>query len=213
MSDGGLVTCLLEMCFAGISGANVNITHKTAGSPIDILFAEEIGWLLEVATDDLETVDETFQKYEVPAYVIGKSTGLGMNSAVSISINGKQVVNSTTHSLMSKWEETSYQLERLQTNVDCAIQEFNGLKSRKVPAYKLTFDPEIFPTMSKRSCKVSVAVIREEGTNGDREMAASLYAAGFDVWDVTMQDLMNEKVTLEQFRGVIFPGGFSYAGK
>ena len=59
---------------------------------------------------------------------------------------------------------------------------------------------------------MSVAVIREEGTNGDREMAASLIEAGFDVWDVTMQDLLNKQVNLNQFRGIVFPGGFSYAG-
>lgn len=58
-----------------------------------------------------------------------------------------------------------------------------------------------------------VAVVREEGINGDREMAASLYLAGFEVWDVTMQDLMNRKVNADYFRGIIFPGGFSYAGK
>lgn len=57
-----------------------------------------------------------------------------------------------------------------------------------------------------------MAVIREEGSNGDREMAASLFQAGFEVWDVTMQDLLNKTVTVDYFRGIIFPGGFSYAG-
>ena len=60
---------------------------------------------------------------------------------------------------------------------------------------------------------IAVAVIREEGINGDREMAASLIDAGFEVWDVTMQDLLQNKVTFDRFRGIIFPGGFSYAGK
>lgn len=58
-----------------------------------------------------------------------------------------------------------------------------------------------------------VGVIREEGINGDREMAASLAQAGFEVWDVTMQDLLSNDINLDKFRGVIFPGGFSYAGK
>ncbi len=58
-----------------------------------------------------------------------------------------------------------------------------------------------------------MAVIREEGSNGDREMSASLFMAGFEVWDVTMQDLLDEKITVDTFRGVVFPGGFSYAGK
>lgn len=58
----------------------------------------------------------------------------------------------------------------------------------------------------------NVAVIREEGSNGDREMIASLYMAGFQVWDVTMQDIVTRKITLDKFRGIVFPGGFSYAG-
>lgn len=59
---------------------------------------------------------------------------------------------------------------------------------------------------------IKVAVIREEGTNGDREMSAALFMAGFEVWDITVQDLLNETVTVDQFRGLIFPGGFSYGG-
>jgi phosphoribosylformylglycinamidine synthase len=58
-----------------------------------------------------------------------------------------------------------------------------------------------------------VAVIREEGSNGDREMSASLFSVGFEVWDVTMQDLLNRQVTANDFQGIIFPGGFSYAGE
>lgn len=62
------------------------------------------------------------------------------------------------------------------------------------------------------TANIKVAVIREEGINGDREMAVSLEQAGFEVWDVTMQDLLTNDVTLDKFKGVIFPGGFSYAG-
>lgn len=58
-----------------------------------------------------------------------------------------------------------------------------------------------------------VAVIREEGTNGDREMSASLHLVGFEVWDIVMQDLLDKKITVDQFRGIVFPGGFSYAGR
>lgn len=63
------------------------------------------------------------------------------------------------------------------------------------------------------AANIAVAVIREEGINGDREMAASLMQAGFEVWDVAMQDLLENKITFDRFRGVIFPGGFSYAGE
>lgn len=109
------------------------------------------------------------------------------------------------------WEETSYKVELQQTIKSCADSEFTILPKRTGPKYLLTFDPE----EEKKSAKdeiISVAVIREEGTNGDREMAAAFVRVGFKVWDVTMQDLLTGAVSLDKFRGVIFPGGFSYAG-
>ncbi|XP_015119101.1 phosphoribosylformylglycinamidine synthase [Diachasma alloeum] len=217
ISDGGLITCLLEMSFAGISGINVNILHKheNYNSPIEILFAEEVGWILEVDENDVDEVMNTFEKLHAPIYKIGQSSGLGLNSDIIISVNDKIHVKSTVISLMSIWEETSYQLERRQTNIKCAEDEFKLLKNRKTPMYTLTFNPDI-PSLPKLeslfiSSKIPVAVIREEGINGDREMIASLKQVGFQVWDITMQDLLENKMTLDRFRGIIFPGGFSYA--
>lgn len=112
---------------------------------------------------------------------------------------------------MRMWEETSYRLELQQTIKSCADSEYNSLTSRKYPKYKLTFDPDAISTI-KGPVHVKVAVLREEGTNGDREMAAALVRAGFKVWDITMQDLLTGLVNLDEFRGIIFPGGFSYAG-
>ncbi|KAG5312577.1 PUR4 synthase, partial [Acromyrmex insinuator] len=211
ISDGGLITCLLEMCFAGISGINVNITHKS-DSVIDVLFCEEVGWVLEVDEKYQDEAVKTLQCYGVPVYLIGKSVGLGMNSEVVVKVRNEIVLSTTVIDSMSIWEETSYQLERRQTNVTCALEEFSRLRERTVPAYRLGFDPvRSRPMLKNIAERVKVAVIREEGINGDREMAASLLEAGFDVWDVTMQDLLENQITLEVFRGVIFPGGFSYA--
>ncbi|KYN43813.1 Phosphoribosylformylglycinamidine synthase [Trachymyrmex septentrionalis] len=212
ISDGGLITCLLEMCFAGISGINVNITHKKSDSAIDVLFCEELGWILEVDEKYQDEAVKMLQCYGVPVYLIGKSVGLGMNSEVVVKVRDEIVLSTTVIDSMNIWEETSYQLERRQTNVTCALEEFSGLKERTVPAYRLNFDPvRSRPVLKDIAERVKVAVIREEGINGDREMAASLLEAGFDVWDVTMQDLLENQITLEVFRGVIFPGGFSYA--
>ena len=83
VSDGGLITCLLEMSFAGISGIKVNISHKL-GSPVSILFAEEVGWVLEVDNKDVQYVLEKFKTLEVPAFLIGKSTGFGLTSELSL---------------------------------------------------------------------------------------------------------------------------------
>ncbi|KOX70064.1 Phosphoribosylformylglycinamidine synthase [Melipona quadrifasciata] len=212
ISDGGLITCLLEMCFAGISGINVNISHKT-GSPIEILFTEEVGWILEIAQMNYNHVLNVFNQFNVPVYLIGRSEGFGLSSKIKVYVQEKVVLDSTVLPLMNLWEETSYQLERRQTNFECALEEFSGLKDRTAPSYKLTFNPDVRPTAIYKNLfsNIAVAVIREEGINGDREMAASLMDAGFEVWDVTMQDLLQNKVTFDRFRGIIFPGGFSYA--
>ncbi|KAJ9594363.1 hypothetical protein L9F63_014205, partial [Diploptera punctata] len=211
VSDGGLITCLLEMAIGGISGIKIDITHK-CGKAVDILFAEELGWVLEVDSKDLEFINTTFKSHSVPVHVIGQSRTLGIQSLVTVSVNGTLVLNSDLLSLYRTWEETSYRLERRQANPDCVRREFESLGSRKTPAYRLTFDPHKSPSPSKQlSSPPRVAVIREEGSNGDREMAASLFSVGFEVWDVTMQDLLNKQVTADDFRGIIFPGGFSYA--
>ncbi|XP_076754672.1 phosphoribosylformylglycinamidine synthase [Xylocopa sonorina] len=211
ISDGGLITCLLEMCFAGISGININISHKS-GTPIEVLFTEEIGWILEVDQLNHNYVLDVLKEYNVPVYLIGRSEGFGLSSKVKIRVQEKTVLDSTVLPLMNLWEETSYQLERRQTNIECALKEFKGLKDRSAPVYKLTFNPDFrTTTIYNLSSNITVAVIREEGINGDREMAASLMQANFEVWDVTMQDLLQNKVTFDRFRGVVFPGGFSYA--
>ncbi|XP_014208739.1 phosphoribosylformylglycinamidine synthase [Copidosoma floridanum] len=210
VSDGGLITCVLEMGFAGISGINVAINHRE-GSPHEILFAEEIGWVLEVREDDVKHVLDVFKQFNAPvAHIIGKSVGLGLHSKAHVSVNRVSVLESSISELMNMWEETSYHLELRQTNADCAAQEYKNFVDRSSPAYKLSFDPDV-PLTSKFKPEIPVAVLREEGTNGDREMAASLVNAGFQVWDVTMQDLLNNEISLDKFRGIVFPGGFSYA--
>lgn len=208
VSDGGLITCLLEMCFAGISGINVDITDSSA-SVFEVLFAEEVGWVLEVDEKHHDEVMQVFQRNNVPVYSIGESVGLGIYSMIVVKVCNTIVLNDTVFFWMRKWEHTSHKLECRQMNVDCAHDEFSGLKERTVPAYNLCFDPTRDRPLSPKHVKV--AVIREEGINGDREMAASLLDAGFNVWDITMQDLLDHRVTLEMFRGIIFPGGFSYA--
>lgn len=83
ISDGGLITCLLEMCFAGISGINVNISHKM-GSPIEILFTEEVGWILEIDQMNYNHVVNVFNQFSVPVYLIGRSEGFGLSSKVCV---------------------------------------------------------------------------------------------------------------------------------
>jgi phosphoribosylformylglycinamidine synthase len=114
--------------------------------------------------------------------------------------------------LRQLWEDTSYQLERLQCNPQCAEEERKNIYDRPGMLYHVSFTPE--PTPEKwmnATDKPKVAIIREEGSNGDREMTSAFYMAGFEPWDVTMTDLLSGVVTLDMFRGIAFVGGFSYA--
>lgn len=145
-----------------------------------------------------------FHKYNVPAYHIGQSTGNGLASQVKFEYNGRTVINGSTLSFFKQWERTSYELEKLQMNRACAIEEYETYEYRKGPTFYCSFNPDA--EISLRQKVVRVAVIREEGTNGDREMIATLINANFEVHDVTMQDLLLRKTSLDQYRGVVFPG-------
>jgi phosphoribosylformylglycinamidine synthase len=114
--------------------------------------------------------------------------------------------------LRDVWEATSFKLEHRQRNPECVAQEEAGLKLRKVPEWKLTYAPAATDNAVMQSdSKHKVAIIRQEGSNGDREMLAAFTAAGFEAWDVAVNDLLSGNVTLEMFRGIVFVGGFSYA--
>lgn len=227
ISDGGLVTCLVEMAIGGLCGLEVDLTEAinslsddafvSASSmtekeaALGVLFAEECGWVLEVASADLESTLEEFKKAEVPAYAIGRPSGVGLRSKVQIKYNNRYLIDLDALTLYKQWERTSFELEKLQMNAECAEEEYSTLDFRSGHKYLCTFNPDEEVQVKTQSTPIAVAVIREEGTNGDREMIASLINAKFEVHDVAMQDLLDGKVTLDRFRGVIFPGGFSYA--
>jgi len=113
------------------------------------------------------------------------------------------------HDLRGLWEETSAQLELRQSNPETAREEYEALKAPRVaPKWHLTYTP--VPAARAGSGAPKVAILREAGNNSDREMAACFVAAGFEAWDVTMSDLNAGKVSLADFRGAIFPGGFTF---
>ncbi len=207
-SDGGLVTALLEMAFAGNCGVEVDLDATDAHDPFPVLFAEELGFLLEVSPEHEPRVLEAFRRADVPCLAIGTATS---DETVHIRINGQLVLEDHVQNLRDLWEETSYRLDRLQANPDCVDQERTGLRKRTGPAYALPFTPEPPPIRLASKSKPRIAILREEGSNGDREMASAFYAAGFEPWDVAMSDLLTATIGLDAFQGVAFVGGFSYA--
>jgi phosphoribosylformylglycinamidine synthase len=220
-SDGGLITTLLEMAFAGDCGIEVEIEPHTepiephtepmavglAGIPF--FFNEELGLVLEVDPEHEGHVVAAFHVADIACVPIGRTAD---DKTVRIRFDGVEILNEDVRDLRDMWEETSFQLDALQANPACVRQERSGLRDRSAPPYALPFEPaptpaEIIASEDKRR----VAIVREEGSNGDREMTSAFFAAGFEPWDVTMADLLANRITLERFRGVVFVGGFSYA--
>ncbi len=207
-SDGGLITTLLEMAFSGNCGVDIDLRGE-ASDALPILFAEELGLVIEVAPEVEGRVVERFQKAQVPCLPVGSTTH---EKTARVRLNQQLVLEDDVRDLRDLWEETSYQLERLQADPDCADQERLGLRLRTGPSYLVPFAfGETAPEILESERKPSVAIIREEGSNGDREMTSAFYAAGFEPWDVTVSDLLAGRITLESFQGVVFVGGFSYA--
>jgi phosphoribosylformylglycinamidine synthase len=215
VSDGGLIVTLLEMAFAGDKGWRVGLAGgapgAAAGGPGAVLyaalFAEEAGVVVEVA--DEQRTREVLRRHGVTAVELGHTQA----ADVELHFGAEAVLKESVHALHAVWEETSYQLERLQQNPECAEQEWH---SHRAPAgtspYRLSFDPDApVGRRGAASAKPKAAVLREEGTNGDRELAAAFLAAGFEAWDVTMTDLMAGTIGLEGFQLLAFPGGFAFA--
>jgi len=125
-----------------------------------------------------------------------------------VAVNGSEVLCDDVARLRDVWESTSFALERRQCNNKCVEQEQKGVSSRKGPNYVVPFTP--IPSQPATST-ISIAVVRQEGSNGDREMCSAFHSAGFQVLDVHMRDLAEGRISLEAVRGVAFVGGFSYA--
>ncbi|HSL92568.1 MAG TPA: phosphoribosylformylglycinamidine synthase subunit PurQ, partial [Candidatus Limnocylindrales bacterium] len=205
-SDGGLITALLEMAFSGNCGLEVS---SDEGAPLPFLFSEEPGLVLEVLPKDEKNILARLGRAKVPWRILGGTTTA---KRIKVKAGGRIVLHEDMRVLRAVWEETSHRLERLQADPKCVVQEKKNLFDRPGSSYKLTFTPEAAsPAVLRRRNKPAVAVVREEGSNSDREMASAFHQAGFTAWDVTMTDFLEGKVDLDRFRGMAFVGGFSYA--
>ncbi|CAO2816801.1 unnamed protein product [Amaranthus hypochondriacus] len=208
VSDGGLLVSLLEMAFAGNCGISLEL--KSEGhSLFETLFAEELGLILEVDKMLVESVKEKLSSSGISSEIIGRVTS---GKTIDLAVDGIIHLNEDVAYLRDMWEETSFNLEKFQRLASCVESEKEGLKHRQEPSWSLSFTPAVTDDKYMlATTKPKVAILREEGSNGDREMSAAFYAAGFEPWDVAMSDLLIGAVSLKDFRGIAFVGGFSYA--
>jgi phosphoribosylformylglycinamidine synthase len=207
ISDGGLITTFLEMAFAGNCGLRIQMDGPW--SPLERLFAEELGAVIECHKTDVRKVLEILDSFHLRSTLIGETTE---DKKILATYHLQKVLEAEMCVLREWWEETSYQIERLQMNSQCADEERKNIFDRKGPSYIIPFKPQLTPTpLLEAKDKPEVAILREEGSNGDREMTSAFYQVGFRPWDITMTDLIRGRITLERFRGLVAVGGFSYA--
>jgi phosphoribosylformylglycinamidine synthase len=211
ISDGGLITALCEMAFAGDCGFAVDIGGQNSLGSIQILFAEEAGFLMECSYDKIVEMVIFIKNNNFHCFELGKT--IAQRKLAFVTEKDKETILDM-RKYRSIWEETSFQLEKKQTDIRAAKEEKANIYEVKINSddYRLSFYPEVTEkkVLRKRN-KPRVAVLREEGTNGDREMASAFVSAGFAVKDITMSDLLAGKADLDDARGLVFPGGFSYA--
>ena len=214
-SDGGLLTTVLEMAFAGHCGLSLNLdalADDRSELPA-VLFNEELGAVIQVRQDATPEVLAQFSAAGLDdcVAVIGQAVN---NSDVSISFNGEPVFAGDRRLLQRQWAETSYRIQRLRDNAQGADQEFDLLLEEDNPglSVKLGFDvnQDIAAPYIKKGVRPQVAILREQGVNGQVEMAAAFDRAGFAAIDVHMSDILAGRVSLEAFKGLVACGGFSY---
>ncbi|MBI9069110.1 MAG: phosphoribosylformylglycinamidine synthase [Salinivirgaceae bacterium] len=208
ISSGGLITTLTEMCFADNKlGLNVDFSALNEKDPAKVLFAENPGILLQVS--DVKKVSDILLNAGIAYYNIG---GLGLENEINIHTGTHWYSFQMTY-LRDIWYKTSYLLDKKQAGEQLARERYNNYKT-----HELKWDFKSFTGKAadlgidlnrRKPTGTKAAIIREKGVNGDREMAYTLYTAGFDVKDIHMTDLISGREDLSDVNMIVFVGGFS----
>ncbi|QDS68964.1 hypothetical protein FKW77_008849 [Venturia effusa] len=224
-SDGGLFTTVAEMAFAGRYGVDIALDTVSPSSDesdvIEALFNEELGAVFQVRKKDEITFKSCFATCGPPSGLIkriGTVSTSRTQQDVTFRYGMKVVYRSTRAALQQKWSTTSFHIQKLRDNPACAEAEYENILDDDDPglSYNLTFDPKenILPLTSRLSSMLSskprVAILSEDGTNGQYEMAFAFDVAGFTAVDVTMSDIQARRVSLASFAGLAACGGFSF---
>jgi len=217
-SDGGLFATLTEMAFAAHTGLDIklDLLAENKEELAAALFSEELGAVMQVKRDDLEEVLAQFEAAGLGdcTQVIGT---LNDDDQITFSFQDEEFLSESRVTWQRLWAQTSFEMQALRDNADCAKQEFDALLDAEDPGIhaELTFDINEDPTLLLSGADLGderplVAILREQGVNGQIEMAAAFDRAGFDTVDVHMSDVLSGSVTFENFRGLVACGGFSY---
>jgi phosphoribosylformylglycinamidine synthase len=208
-SDGGVAVTLAEMAMAGGRGISADLPSPGA-SPLAALFSEELGAVLEVAPDQAGAVLDVFRAHGLGDAVrdIGASTP---HRHFRVAVDGVTALDEPLARVRSAWSELTCKMQEIRDNPACAREEFAIASDAGDPGmtFSLAYDPDAPCTASIRQ-PPRIAILREQGVNGQVEMAAAFTRAGFDAVDVHMSDLHAGSASLDAFDGLVACGGFSY---
>ncbi|QOR37782.1 phosphoribosylformylglycinamidine synthase [Billgrantia diversa] len=212
-SDGGLLVTLLEMAFAARAGLEIKLDWliDEPTQAVDALFAEELGAVIQVNRRHTEEVLAQFAAAGIET--CGVIARPRYDDQVRVTLFEEPLLETTRLLTQRTWAETSYRMQALRDNPDCAKSEFDGLLDGRDPGLSATatFDvDEDIAAPFVNTSRPAVAILREQGVNGHVEMAWAFDRAGFEAVDVHMSDILEGRITLEEFKGLVACGGFSY---
>ena len=219
ISAGGLITCLLEMCFANTEGGlEISVDKFKHTDLVKILFAENPAIVVQVRNKDKKEFKEILDEAGIGYVKIGQPAE---ERHILVEHDG-QTYQFGIDYLRDVWYETSYLLDTKQSFNGCARQRYENYKEQPLEynivhtvandgdqPFDGTFAQQGINANRRKASGIRAAIIREKGTNGEREMAYALYLAGFDVKDVMMTDLVSGRETLDDINMIVFCGGFS----
>ncbi len=213
-SDGGLFVTLAEMAFASHCGLAIELDESTrSNDPKATLFSEELGAILQIRREDRELVRDAFHEVGLTGMVHSLGTPTG-DDRLLFYYGGEPLIAEDRVTLQRAWSETSYRMQALRDHPEAAQQAYDQILDRDDPGLhtELHFDPSGDPAAPyiATGCPPRIAILREQGINGQGEMAAAFHRAGFEAIDVHMSDLDQRHTYLEDFQGVAIGGGFSY---
>ncbi|KAI9251479.1 phosphoribosylformylglycinamidine synthase [Phascolomyces articulosus] len=211
-SDGGLFATIVEMCFAGHVGAQIQLDEIVQnGDVVAALYNEELGAVVQVEEARLNEFEALMSGVGVSAYKIGTVTPHDEQDVISFNFGKQPVFAASRVELFRLWSRTSYLMQAHRDNADCAKIEYDNVLDAQDPGlhYELSFDPatDITAGLTRRP---RVAILRDQGVNGQIDMAFAFHLAGFEAVDVHMTDIISQKVSLKDFVGLAACGGFSY---
>jgi phosphoribosylformylglycinamidine synthase len=211
-SDGGLFATVCEMAFAGHTGVQIDLSSLGSDVPA-ALFSEELGAVLQIPRAQREGIFGALDESGLLRYTKLIGT-LSADDHITFVRRGKILLRDTRVNFQRAWSETSHRIQALRDNPTCAQEEYDAILESTDPGLhaRLAFDPaeDIAAPFIASGARPRIAILREQGVNGQVEMAAAFDRAGFSAVDVTMSDIIDGRAVLSDFQGFAACGGFSY---